>query len=452
MSVALNPVRSGRLTFPFGVYPPENKELSVNAPIEVLPTPKRVDIPLLQHTGAPNEPIHIKPNTPVALGDLVGQCDAHVTAPIHASIAGTTTLGAVTTLPNGRHVRCISLKAEGEQLEGRALWEDQFGGDWPVSGLEPYAPVEIVQAIRRAGIVGQGGAAFPSHIKIAAPKEKPVETVLINGCECEPYLTADERLMIEAPEPVISGALLVQIATGAKNVIIGIEDHMPQAFEALRRAAQGTAVEVRTLKTKYPQGGEKQLVLGVLNRVVPTGGLPLDVGVVVVNVGTAAAIARAVLRRKPLTHRVVSVTGKGIRNPKNLLVPVGVSYRNLVDYCGGLTGDAARLVAGGPMMGFTLGSLDSPVTKGTSGLTVLTHGDLIKSQETSCIRCGRCVDVCPLNLVPTKIALAVRAKDWEWAGRFHIKACMECGCCAYICPARIPLVQLIRTGKALLPK
>jgi electron transport complex protein RnfC len=208
-------------------------------------------------------------------------------------------------------------------------------------------------------------------------------------------------------------------------------------------------VQFRVVKTKYPQGGEKQLVAAVLRKEVPTGGLPLDIGAVVLNVGTAAALARAVVRGKPLTHRVVTVSGAGIRHPKNLLVPIGTSYRELIDYCGGLTEDAARVVAGGPMMGFTLGSLDVPVTKGTSGVTVLTRHEVRKASETPCVRCGRCAEVCPMRLVPTRLALAARASDAGLARRYHIAACMECGCCAYACPASIPLVQLIRLGKIL---
>ncbi len=217
-------------------------------------------------------------------------------------------------------------------------------------------------------------------------------------------------------------------------------------------AGAGTAVRVVRVRTKYPQGGERQLVLALLGRVVPTGGLPLDVGVVVVNVATATAIARAVLCGKPLTHRVVTVTGSGVARAANLLVPIGASYRALLDHCGGLRPDAVRVVSGGPMMGLTVAGLDTPVTKGTSGVTVLTAADLSRSEETACLRCGRCGEVCPLNLVPTRLALAARRRDWEVARRYHLRACIECGCCAYACPAAIPITQLIRMGKAMLPK
>jgi electron transport complex protein RnfC len=235
-------------------------------------------------------------------------------------------------------------------------------------------------------------------------------------------------------------------------VIVGIEDNKPEALERMRAAAADTDVEVMALRTKYPMGGEKQLIRAMVQRTVPTGGLPLAVGVVVTNVGTSAAVARAVLRGKPLTHRVITVTGAGIREPKNVLAPIGVSFAALIDFCGGFTEDAARVIAGGPMMGFALGSLEVPVTKGTSGITILTQTEVERAAETACIRCGRCVDVCPLGLVPTRIALAARHRNWEQAERHHIMACMECGCCAYTCPASIPLVQLIRSGKVQLIK
>ena len=439
-------------TFARGLHPADRKHFTAAAAIEVLPTPQEVLIPLLQHLGAPCEPA-VKPRTEVALGDVVGEATKFVSAPVHASVSGTTRRLSVATLPNGRHVSAVPIKAAEEQLlADRDLFADMFGGEWPTDGMDHYEPQQIADAARAAGLVGLGGAAFPTHVKLTRNEDKPIRTLLINGCECEPYLTADYRLMVEAPSPIVVGALLAARATGAEEVIVCVEDNKPEAIEALRRTTQQTGVEVRELKTKYPQGGEKQLVLAVCGAEVPTGGLPLDIGVVVLNVGTSAALARAVLRGKPLTHRILSVSGSGIRQPKNLLAPIGVSYRALIDYCGGLTPDAARVVAGGPMMGFTLGSLDVPVTKGTSGLTILTRNDVRKAAETTCLRCGRCVDSCPLNLVPTKIALASQAGDLDLAERYHMTACMECGCCAYVCPASVPLVHLIRQGKVSLQK
>ena len=441
----------GKGSFARGVHPPGNKIFAAEAAIEVIDSPKQVAIPLLQHTGAPCQAV-VKNRQVVAMGELLGTSDAFVSAPVHAPIAGKAAKEGVTTLPNGRHVPTVPLRADGEQLSGEELREEILGGDWPIDGLEQYSPEQISQSVRDAGIVGLGGAAFPTHVKFARNPDKPTDTLLLNGSECEPYLTADFRMMVEAPAPIITGALLAARAIDARQIVIGIEDNKPEAIAALERAAEGTGVQVVAVKTKYPMGGEKQLIPAVLDREVPTGGLPLDVGVVVINVGTSAAIARAVLRGKPLTHRVVTVSGAGIENPKNLLVPIGISYQALVDACGGLRAEAARVVSGGPMMGFALGDLSAPVTKGTSGITVLTAADVRQAEEQACVRCGRCVDVCPLNLVPTKIALAARHRDHELAQRYHIMACMECGCCAYNCPSRIPLVQLIRVGKAQLPR
>lgn len=436
----------GKGTFPRGIHPPEGKHFAENAPIEVLPTPKQVNVPVLQHLGAPCESI-VKIKQEVSLGEVIGKAGGFVSANVHATVNGVCAKETVATLPNGRHVKVIPINASEDQLEGQALYDDVLGGDWPTD-VGQYADEQITEAVAQAGIVGMGGAAFPTRVKFAKNEAKPIDTIVVNGCECEPYLTADYRLMVEAPAAIVTGALLAAKATGASNVVVAIENNKPEAISAMQKAAQGTIVQVATLKTKYPMGGEKQTIRAALDRTVPTGGLPLDVGVVVINVGTASAIARAVVRGKALTHRVVTVSGAGIKTPKNLLVPIGVSYGELVEFCGGLTSEAARVVAGGPMMGFTLGDLNVPVTKGTSGLTVLTHADVKHGQETNCVRCGRCVDVCPLNLVPTKLALASRNEDWDLTKKYHIMACMECGCCAYTCPASLPLVQLIRMGKA----
>ncbi len=441
---------ASEVTFARGIHPPEEKHLAEEMPIEILPTPTQVMIPLLQHIGAPCE-ASVQAKQEVAIGDQVGEATAFISSPVHASIDGKTKKLTVATLPNGRHVKVVPIKAAEEQsLSGQALYDDVLGGEWPREGLDSYEPEAISKAALEAGIVGLGGAAFPSHVKLARNEETPIEYLLVNGCECEPYLTADYRLMVEAPDAIIAGTLLAKQATGAEKAIIGIENNKPKAIEAMRKAAEGTGIEVRSLQTKYPQGAERQLTVAMVGREVPTLGLPLQVGVVVQNVGTIAAIARAVLRGKALTHRVVTVTGAGIREPKNLLVPVGVSYQELIDYCGGLTEEADRVVSGGPMMGFTVGHLSTPVTKGTSGITVLTHEDVKHAEETACIRCGRCVDACPLNLVPTKIALASRAGNAEVADRYYIPACVEGGCCAYVCPASIPLVQLVRIGKIML--
>jgi len=442
---------TGTLSFRRGVHPPGRKGFAAEAAIEVMPAPKQVAIALLQHLGAPCEAA-VKNRQEVAVGDVVGNSEAFVSASVHASVAGKAAKASMATLPNGRHVPVVPIRADADQLGGQDLWNEVYGGDWPRTGLDQWAPGDIITAIREAGIVGLGGAAFPTHVKLSPPEGKSVDTVLLNGSECEPYLTADYRLMVEAPDPIVTGGLLGARALGAERIILAIEDNKPAAVEAMKRAAEGTDIEVVAVETRYPMGGEKQLIPAVLAREVPTGGLPLDVGVVVLNVGTCSAIARAVVRGRPLTHRVVTVSGAGIVDPKNLLVPVGMGIDELIAHCGGVTPDAARIIAGGPMMGFALGDTSSPVTKGTSGITVLTQDEVREREMRACVRCGRCVDVCPLHLVPTKIAMAARHRDWDLTAQYHMAACMECGCCAYICPSAVPLVQLIRMGKAEAPK
>ena len=438
----------GKGTFPRGIHPQEQKHFSAESAIEVLPAPANVLLPLLQNIGAPCKTI-VKPKQNVCYGEMVAESKAIISASIHSPISGKVMKESVTTLPNARHVPAIPIKAEGEQLEGKDLWNDILGGEWPKQFNGDFTPEDINKMIDDAGIVGLGGAAFPTYVKIAFNREKPIDTLLINGCECEPYLTTDYRMMLEAPEPIITGALLAGIATGAKDIIICIENNKPAAIDAIRKKIKGTNIKVAVLKTKYPQGSERHMIMAVLKRIMPLGALPADVGTVVSNVGTIAAVARAVLKGKPLTHRVVTVTGGGIKNPKNLLAPIGVSYGELIEYCGGLTNNAARVLSGGPMMGFAFTDFHMPITKGTSGITVLTHEDMEKSKETNCIRCGKCVDVCPMNLVPTKLAQAAKYKNIELAERYNILACMESGCCGYTCPANIPLVQLIRMGKAM---
>ena len=438
----------GKGSFPHGIHPNENKSFSRDVAIEVIPAPKRVVLPLLQNIGTPCKPI-VKPKQEVVLGETIGVGEAFVSANLHSPVSGVVEKIGVCTLPNGRHLPAIYIKAAGEQLSGQALYNDVLGGHWPKDCPIIYYPTTISKAIHEAGIVGLGGAAFPTHIKVRPDDTKMIDTLLINGCECEPYLTNDYRLMVEAPGPIIAGSLHGARAVSAREVIICVEDNKPEAIERLKAEAEGTVIKIAVLKTKYPQGSEKQLIKAVLGLEVPLGGLPSDVGVAMSNVATIAAVARGVIREKPLTHRVISVTGRGVRKPKNLLVPIGISVQEVIDYCGGLTKDAARIIAGGPMMGFSFSNMSIPVTKGTSGITILTHDDIRRENETACVRCGRCVDVCPMQLIPTKLAMASRHGNLFLAHQYNIMACFECGCCTYICPAHIKLVQLIRMGKAM---
>lgn len=435
-----------KFSFRKGIHPPECKSYAEHQPIEVLPTPDTVRIPLLQHLGAPAK-VSIEPRAAVKVGDIIAESGGFISTNLHASVSGKTAREGIITLPNGRRVTTIPIKADPEQeLEGDALKQAFLGGDWSVN-LDEIDASSISKAALQAGIVGMGGAAFPSHVKLMRNDDRPITDLIINGCECEPFLTADHRLMLESPQSILAGALIARHATGATRISICIEDNKPDAIQTIIQAIGDRDIDVKIMRSKYPQGGEKSLVMAALGKAIPTGGLPLDVGVVVLNVGTVASLARMVLRGMPLTHRIVTVTGPGVVQPKNLLVPIGTDFETVLQYCGGLKEEAARIIAGGPMMGFSVTDLSTPVTKGTSGITVLTANELNAAATTACLRCGLCVDTCPLDLVPTKLAMAARYKHLEVLQRYHVDACMECGCCAYQCPANIPLVQLIRAGK-----
>ena len=434
--------------FARGIHPPSSKETTAESPIRFLATPSRVTLPLHQHAGSAADLV-VKPRDKVAWGDLVAKPhDERISSGVHSPVAGAVRPLTAVTLPNGKHAAAIPVETEDGTPSGEAIWEALFGGTWPDTISSDLTSDDILKSITAAGIVGLGGAAFPTQAKLHSAADKSVHTLLLNGCECEPCLTADDRLMREASRAIVTGARLAMIACGAREMVIAIEDNKPQAITAMKVAAAGVAaVRIVVCPTKYPMGGERQLIPAVFGKSVPTGGYPHDIGIVVLNVSTAAAIAAAVLRGRPLTHRVMTVTGGGIRTPGNLLVPLGTSLQNIVDACGGLTDSARRVIAGGPMMGFTVTDLSIPVTKGTGGLTVFTQAELDAEAATACIRCGRCIDVCPLGLMPTTIAHAIRHDQLELARRFDLEACCECGCCAYECPARIPLVQYLRIGK-----
>jgi electron transport complex protein RnfC len=444
---------SGRLkSFQRGVHPPHRKYTEA-LPIQFFVPKNELIMPMAQHIGAACNPI-VKPKQEVKLGEKIADIDAFVSAPIHSSVNGTTGAGTVCLLPAGRRVPAIPIKpaADGEALPANLL-QEFLDRNW--GGVEPnrYDPEEICKAIREAGIVGQGGATFPTFIKLKKDPKRPVDTVLLNGAECEPYLTADHRLMLECPEAILVGLQLAMRSSGAERGLICIEENKPDAIDVMRKLArERPGLEVVVCASKYPMGGERQLVPAVLGRVVPSApkGLPLDVGVVVVNVATAHTIARAVVREKPFTHRVVSITGKGVNQPGNWLVPIGTLLRDLInDACGGTTEDTVKVLAGGPMMGFAQPHLNVPIVKGTGGFTVMRDEETAHRKEGPCIRCGRCIDNCPLYLSPTKIAHAVKHRDLEMADKYDLNACCECGCCAYVCPAQIPLPQYIRSGKSL---
>ena len=416
-----------------GVHPPEHKEATSGSPIRRAPVPARLVVPMSQHLGAPCQPV-VQKGDRVRRGQVIGDVEAMVSAPVHSPVDGEV-LGIVDTLlPAGNRSKAVEIRPD-EQQDFNSFVEVDRTGD-------------VKSIVRAAGIVGLGGAAFPSSVKLQPPKDMPVTTVILNGCECEPFLTADHRMMLESADRVVAGARIIADAVGAARVVIGVEDNKPDAIEALRAAA-GEDIEVLALPTAYPQGAEKQLIWAVLGKEVPKGKLPAATGALVHNVGTAAAIADAVELGKPLMERVVTVTG-AVGQPANYLTLLGTPIETLIEAAGGLAGEVGRVVSGGPMTGFALGRLDVPVTKGTSGVTVLTPEQTPRdvNGDQPCIRCGRCVEACPMFLQPYAIGIFADRRDWDRAEAAHVLDCVECGSCAFACPTGRPLVQLIRRAKS----
>lgn len=410
-----------------GIHPHDGKELARDAAIETMPAPPLVALPLSQHIGAPCTPT-VKVGETVKRGQRIATSQAFLHADIHASVSG-----KVKRIENGM----IYLENDGLDAWAEGL---PFTRDW-----QAMTPEDLLSAIEAAGIVGMGGATFPTQVKLK-PK-KPVDVLILNGAECEPYLTADDRLMREEPERVVTGARILAKILGTKRSVIAVEENKPEAAEALRRAA-GQDLEVLLLRTRYPQGAEKMLIYAVTGREVPLGGLPMDAGAVVQNVGTAAAVADACCHGLPLTERITTVSGDAIRTPKNLRVRLGTSYRDAIDFCGGFSEQPDKVLAGGPMMGRAQESLDVPITKGSSGILALTRRITAHGPELHCIRCGRCVAACPMGLVPSMLSILGERHDVEKSrDAYGVMNCIECGCCTYVCPAKRNIVQYIRATK-----
>jgi electron transport complex protein RnfC len=433
---------SSRATFPGGVHPPERKELSKDRPIEPAPAPQQVVIPMAQHLGAPCQPTVEKKDT-VDLGQVVGSPGGFVSSPVHATVSGTVVAVEPRLHPSGKRMMSVVIENDGEDRWAEGLNEPRDPGGMSVD--------EIREAVLDAGIVGLGGATFPTHVKLAPPL--PIDTVILNGAECEPYLTSDYRLMMERPEEIVDGLRDLLRVLDAPAGLIGVEDNKPDAAEALAKAAADVPeVAVRLCRTKYPQGGEKQLIEALLGRQVPTPkkrGLPMNVGVVVQNVGTAYAVREALRHRRPLLERVVTVTGEGVERPGNFMTRLGTPYSVLLDHVGVVDG-AARLIMGGPMMGLAQHSVDVPVVKGTSGILVLP-GEM-PGDFGPCIRCGSCVDACPIHLLPQDLSVMVEAGRYDLVEAADIADCIECGSCSYVCPSRRPIVHQVRLGKGALDK
>jgi len=432
-------------TFAQGIHPPELKEASEGCAIEVMPPPAQLIIPLQQHIGAPTEPI-VEVGEVVRRGQPIGHSEAFVSARVHASVSGEVAEIRPALHPVGVDVASVVITTDPE-ADAQVTFAER-----PVQ-LEAMEPVDIRRAIQDAGIAGMGGAAFPTHVKVSPPADTPIDTVLINGCECEPALTGDHRSMVERSADIVLGTRAVVRAVGATQAFIGIEANKPEAIRAMRRAVvQEPSIQVVVVRTKYPQGGEKLLIKAVLDREVPPFGLPMAVGVVVQNVATCIAIAEKLRLDKPLYERVVTVTGTPVARPGNYLVRLGTRFLDLLEFAGCDLGRAAKVISGGPMMGIAQYSLEVPVVKGTSGIVVQSPEEVDVAGEQPCIRCGRCVDSCPVFLEPYAIGHLVKAARWDEVDEYHIMNCMECGACAYVCPAKIPLVQYVKLGKAKRPR
>ena len=417
-----------------GVHPSERKELSEHIALERFPDPQTVVIPLSQHAGAPANPVGQVGDT-VKVGQKIGEAAAFISSPVHSSVSGTVV--AIESRPHPTRGESMSVVI---QSDGKNTLHESVT---PNKSLDSLTPDEIVDIVREAGIVGMGGAGFPTAVKLKPPK--PIDTILLNGCECEPLLTADHRVLLEYADDVILGLQAIIKTVDAEKGIIVIEDNKQDAIQLLQeKTAPYSNIEVVVAKTKYPQGAEKMLIKRVMGKQVPRGGLPADVGVVVSNISTTKAIADAIVKGIPLVERVVTVTGEKIKRPGNYIVKIGTSVNELLDYCGGIVGDDVTVKAGGPMMGFNLANTDVPIIKGSNGIIAI---DTDHTKEVSCIKCGRCVDVCPMELSPLYYAKYADEQNWQGMLDMNVRDCIECRCCEYICSSKIPLVTKIKAGK-----
>jgi electron transport complex protein RnfC len=428
-----------KLTFKGGTHPPHSKKATEKLALEKANAPKVVVIPMQQHIGAPCDPV-VAVGDEVKVGQKIGEAKGFVSVPVHSSVSGKVTAIEPRMYSGGTKVTCVVIESD---------MQDSIHESVKSKGsLESLSADDIKNIIKDAGIVGMGGAAFPTHVKLAPPPDKNVDTVILNGAECEPYLTADHRLMLENPEDVVYGLQALMKALNVSKGYIGIEDNKMDAIEIMEKAAAGkTGIKVVALHAKYPQGAEKQLIYACTKREVPTGGLPADAGVVVNNVGTAAAVAKAIKTGMPLVERIVTITGEGINNPKNLLVKIGTSFKEIIDQCGGFKETPLKIIAGGPMMGIAQFHIDIPVIKGTSGILVLSVAEARLPEASNCIRCGKCVEVCPINLMPAGLSAHAMLDNFDQAESLHAMDCIECGSCSFVCPAKRPLVESIRLAK-----
>jgi electron transport complex protein RnfC len=432
-----------RHSFSHGVHPPAHKDGTAQIPIRRLPFPPRLILPLGQHIGAPAEAL-VKKGEDVVRGQPVAAAVGAVSVPLHAPATGCIRDIRSALTSRGTREPAILLDVY-EASTQEVLWRENRNPD-------KLSQEQLLQAIQDTGLVGLGGAAFPSHIKLRVPDDKNVDTLVINGCECEPYLTCDHRIMLECPDDLIRGIHLAMKASGTSRAIIGIEDNKMDAVNLLAERLRGVSdIRVQAVETKYPQGSEKMLIKSLLNREVPAGGIPADIGVVVNNVGTMAALGRLLPRGEGLMERVITVTGPGVKRQGNYLVPLGTPIGFILEQAG-YEGGSGEFILGGPMMGPAVSSLDTPITKGSSGLLVLNepHIQTESRPQWACIKCGRCVAACPMHLNPAWLGqLAAAGEHEQMADAANLNHCFECGCCSYVCPSNIPLVQYFRIAKAI---
>ncbi len=430
---------SSKSLFGGGVHPNDGKTFTASKPIEVLPLPEKVYIPLRQHIGAEASPI-VKVNDLVKKGQLIAEVKGFVSANVHASISGKVVSIGEFAHPGSGRATCIEIENDGndEWAEGLPL-----NRDWNAMNTE-----QLTNAILAGGVVGMGGATFPAHVKLSPPKDKTIDTFILNGAECEPYLTADYRLLIEQGQDVITGMKIVIKMLNIKKACIGIEDNKPEAVAKMKEHCAGTNIEVIALPTKYPQGAEKMLIKAITGREVPSGKLPADVGAVVHNVATMKAVYDAVVKGIPLIERVCTVSGSAIKTPKNVLFRIGTTFQYMIDQCGGYSETPGKILAGGPMMGFAQPTAEVPAIKGSGGILALSKKETQFFEESNCIRCGRCVEACPMGLVPSMLSILGERKFYKDAKEeYNLLDCMECGSCVYVCPAKRNIVQYIRYMK-----
>jgi len=428
-------------TFKGGVHPSENKVQTENEAIQIFDAPKMVHVALLQHIGAPLNAL-VKPGDRVLKGQKIADSEAFMSAPVHSSVSGLVKKIEFLPFPLSGKVNTIIIENDGKE----ELAELTTIKDWKTA-----SKTDLLAMVREKGIVGVGGACFPTHIKLNPPKDVTIDTLVMNGAECEPYLNADNRLMLEDPKSIIEGIKIIMHILGVKSAKIGIENNKPEAIASMIKASEGdNGIEVCPLKTQYPQGGEKQLIKAILDREVPSGKLPSAVGVVVQNTATAALVYEGIVKGMPLIEKVVTISGKAIKNPMNLKVRIGTMFRDILDHAGIERDEVDKLVMGGPMMGMAQYSEDVPVVKGTSGLLALTKTETNPCKAKNCILCGKCIGACPMGLEPLMYAKLAKFNQWEEMGKYNLMDCIACGSCAYICPANRPLTEAINIGKAKL--